>query len=449
MPSQRLTPIAWLEGMFLRPHHLQHSDLYLESRLHALVRSLDPFHWGVRQVEIDEEALSDNRIEITRLDAVLPGGEVVRYPDGNAIVESRMFDPAAESVNVHLAVRRLSDAEPNAVPMENSSRDVRYKIQAETAADLNRGGSEAPLEVLMANVRVFLSGEELELETCDSIQLARIEATGDVARPFGLSSEFVPPLLALQASPTLLEEISKIVSQVAAKVRVLSGRTTTVATADLPKMWMRYTLARLTPLLRHHLSTGSTAPFAFYSVLVELAGALAAFNMQEAPELPEYRHDDLYGCYSKLLSFIDAQLGEAVPDRFKEVPLKFTTEAGYRVYTSNALSLEDLDPRNRFYLGIKAAIDPKELAQLVKDEGKAASLKELVGSILMMNLSGLPIEVMPAAPTEIAAKPGFEWYTVGSHDKLWTRVRDEHSFAVSLGNLQEADVRLYVVSHEV
>ena len=449
MPSQRLTPIAWLEGMFLRPHHLQHHDLHAASRLYALVRSIDPFHWGVREIEIDEEALSDNRIEIVRLDAVLPGGEIVRFPDGNAMVESRAFDPAVESVDVYLGVRRLNDAEPNAAPVDNGNRDVRYKIRPESAPDLNRGGSEAQLEVLVANVRVFLTGEELELETCDAFKLARIEATGDVARPFGLAVDHVPPLLALQANPPLLEEINKIVSQVHAKVRVLSGRTTTVATADLPKMWMRYTLARLAPLLRHYLSTGATAPFQFYSTLVELAGALAAFNQQEAPELPEYRHDDLYGCYSALLGFIDANLGEAVPDRFKEVPLKFTTESSYRVYMTKDLSLEDADPRNRFYLGIKASIDPKELAQLVKDECKAGSLKELVGSVLMMNLSGLPIEQMPAAPTEIAAKPGFEWFTVGSHDKMWTRVRDEHSFAVSLGNLQEADVRLYIVSHEV
>ena len=110
MPSQRLTPIAWLEGMFLRPHHLQHHDLYAASRLYALVRSIDPFHWGVREIEIDEEALSDNRIEIVRLDAVLPGGEIVRFPDGNAMVESRAFDPAVESVDVYLGVRRLSHA---------------------------------------------------------------------------------------------------------------------------------------------------------------------------------------------------------------------------------------------------------------------------------------------------------------------------------------------------
>jgi type VI secretion system protein ImpJ len=449
MANLRLSPIAWTEGMFLRPQHLQQQDLYLDSRLTALIRSLDPFHWGVRQFEINPEALSDNRIEVLRLDAVLPGGEVIRFPDGNAVVESRSFEPEVEALDVYVGMRLLSPTEANASSIENGGRDVRYKVKAESLPDLNRGGSPRSVDVLVSNVRMFLTGEELELESYDAIKLARIEATGDVARPFGLSTTYVPPLLGLQAFPPLVEEVAKIVGQVAAKVRVLSGRTTTVATADLPKMWMRYTLARMTPLLRHHLSTGATGPFTLYSVLIELAGALAAFAQEEAPELPEYRHDDLYGCYRELLQFIDTHLGEAVPDRFKKVQLSLRTEAGYKVYVGTDLSTENVDPRNRFYLAIKAAIDPKELGELMKNEGKAASAKELVSSILMMNLKGLPVEPMPGAPTEIAAEPGFEWFTVGSHDKRWSKVKDEHSFAVSLGNLVEADVRLYIVSHEV
>jgi type VI secretion system protein ImpJ len=449
MPSQRLTPIAWTEGMFLRPQHLQQHDLYLEARLAALVRSLDPFHWGVRAFEIDREALSDHRIELLRLDAVLPGGTLLRYPDGNAVIESRAFDPSLESLEVWVAVRRLRDTEVNAAPAESAARDSRYRIRSENVPDLNRGGAEAPVDVLMNNVRMFLSGEELELETCDAIKLARIEASGDLARPFRLSSEYVPPLLALQAFPPLAEELAQITSQVAAKVRVLSGRTTTIATADLPKMWMRYTLARIAPLLRHLLGTGATHPFALYSALVELAGALAAFELQESVELPEYRHDDLYGCYHELLEFIDRYLGKGIPERFKEVPLKLATESGYRVYSTSDLSLEDADPRNRFYLGIKASIPKDELLELVRTEGKAGSLKELVGSLLLLNLKGLPIEALAGAPTEIAARPGFEWFSVGSHHAAWAKVRDEHRFALSLGNLHQADVRLYIVSHEV
>jgi type VI secretion system protein ImpJ len=446
MSSRKLLPVAWTEGMFLRPQHLQQQDLYNEDRTSARIGAMDPFQWGVREFELDTEALSDNRIEITRLEAVMPGGAVIHYP-GNAVVESREFSADVEELDVYIAMRRLKPAEANSGPIEGGSRDVRYRVKPESAPDLNRGGFETPIDLLVSNVRVFISGEELELETTDSIKLAKIVATGDVGHPFALSRSYAAPLLALQGCPPLVEEINKVVSQIAAKMRVVSGRMTTVSTADLPNMWMRYTLARLTPLLRHLLSTGTTNPFQFYSVLTETAGALSAFALKEPAELPAYKHDDLFACYGDLLSFIDTHLGGAVPDRFIELKLGLEAVGGRKLYTTKELSAEQVDPRNHFFLGIKAQIETQELINLVAEAAKAASIDEL-GSILMMNLDGLAIDHLPGAPTEIAAKTGYEYFRVDSHGPTWNRVKSEFTFALSLGNVENADVSLYIVSHE-
>jgi type VI secretion system protein ImpJ len=446
MSSRKLLPVAWSEGMFLRPQHLQQQDLYNEDRLTARISAIDPFQWGVREFELDTEALSDNRIEVTRLDVVMPGGAVIHYP-GNASVESREFSPEVEDLDVYLAIRRLKPAEANSAPMDSGGRDVRYRIKSENAPDLNRGGFETPIDLLLSNARIFITGEELELETTDSIKLAKIIATGDVGRPFALVREYTAPLLVLQGCPPLVEEINKVVSQLAAKVRVVSGRTSTISTADLPNMWMRYTLARMTPLLRHLLVTGATNPFQFYSALVETAGALAAFTLQEPADLPAYQHDDLFACYGDLLKFLDTHLGGAVPDRFSEYKLDTQTVSGRKVYVTKDLSVELVDPRNHFFLGIKASIENDELIRIVSETGKAASVDEL-GSVLMMNLDGLKIDHMPGAPTEIASKTGYEYFKVDSHGPKWNRVKNEYSFALSLGNLENADVILYVVSHE-
>jgi type VI secretion system protein ImpJ len=446
MTNRKLNPIAWTEGMFLRPQHLQQQEIFLEDRLTARINALDPFQWGVREFEINEEALSDNRIEVLRLDAVMPGGAVVRFP-GNATVESREFSPEIEQLDVHLALPRLSPSSANSAPLDSGARDVRYKIKQETVPDLNRGGFETPVDVLVSNVRLFVSGEELELETCDSMKVARVEATGDIGKPFALARDCAPPLLSLQAHPPIVEEVVKIVSQIAAKVRVVAGRTTTISTADLPNMWMRYTLARMTPVLRNLLSTGSTNPFALYSALTETAGALAAFALQEPAELPPYNHDDPYGCYSELLGFIDTHLGGAVPDRFTELKLALETSGDRKFYATKQLSIELVDPRNSFFLGIKAQIDSAKLVDLVRDSGKVASMQELP-TIMMMNLDGLRIEHLPGAPTEIAARTGYEFFKVEPHGNQWTRIKSEFSFALSLGKLENADVSLYVVSHE-
>ncbi len=444
MTTRRLNPVAWTEGMFLRPHHLQHHDLHTEERLRYHLQAIDPFHWGVRELEIDEEALSDHRIVILRLDAVLPGGLILRHP-GNAVVETREFDPSLERIDVHIGVRHVSATDANVAPKGNGARDVRYVVESSDLPDLNRGGFDSPIELIHPNARVLLSGEEHALELHESFKLAEVRATGELKRPFALSPSYAPPLLAVQAFAPLYEEVVKIASQIAAKVRVVAGRTTTIAVGDLPRMWMRYTLARVTPVLRHLLSTGETRPFDLYTALVETAGSLAAFASEEPPELPRYEHDDLYRCFHELIQFIDIHLGEAVPTRFKELTMPF--DAGKKFYATDALNTELVDPRNLYYLGIKANMDSKELAKLVVDHGKAGS-RSGVATLAMLNTKGLRLEHLPGAPTEIAGPPGLEYFKLEPHGPQWSKVREDFNFALSLGKLETAQVHLYVVTSE-
>jgi type VI secretion system protein ImpJ len=448
MASQKVNPIAWTEGMFLRPQHLQQHDLYVQDRLTDHLRTVDPFHWGIRELVIDTEALSDHRIEVVRLDAVLRDGTVLRVP-GNAVIESREFDPAVQSVDVHVGIRRLDLNEANSAPIDNGARDVRYKVRSQSVPDLNRGGSEASVDVLVPNVRMFLTGEELELETHETLHIARVDAVGDLKQPFALAREYAPPLLTLQAFAPLDEEVGSILSQLAAKVRVVAGRTATIAVADLPRMYMRYTLSRMTPVLRHLLSTGSTHPFTLYTALIETAGGLAAFALDEVPEFRPYSHEDLYPCFHELLTFIDRHLEEVLPMRFKELRMEYDRAEGKQYYVTNDLSVELADPRNVFFVGIKAPIDSKELHALVKESGKAGAAKEM-WTLRQFSQDGLRIDPLPAAPTDIAAPTGFEWFRVeaASNDRSWSIVRQEFTFALSLSKLESADVRLYVVSRE-
>ncbi len=444
MTTRRLNPVAWTEGMFLRPHHLQHAELSADERLRYHLHAIDPFHWGVRELAIDEEALSDHQIVILRLDAVLPGGLILRHP-GNAVVETREFDPSSERVDVHVGVRHVSNTDANVAPKGNGARDVRYVVESYDLPDLSRGGFDSPIDLVHPNARIFLSGEEHALELHESFKIAEVVATGELKRPFSLSPTYAPPLLAMQAFPPLYDEIVKIVSQIAAKVRVVAGRTTTIAVGDLPRMWMRYTLARMTPVLRHLLSTGETRPFDLYTALVETAGALASFAMEEPAELPSYDHENLHDCFHELVRFIDAHLGEALPTRFTELKLAF--DPAKKLYSTDELNTQLVEPRNLFYLGIKAEMDSQELKQFVVDHGKAGS-RSGVATLVMLNTKGLRLEHLPAAPTEIAGPPGFEYFKLEPHGAQWNKVKEDFNFALSLGKLETAEARLYIVVPE-
>jgi type VI secretion system protein ImpJ len=440
MSERKLNPVAWMEGMFLRPHHLQQQDLAADARLHYHLRSVDPFHWGIRELAIDEEALGEGRIVILRLEAVMRDGTIVRFP-GNAVVETRQFDPKREKVEVFLGLRQRSTTDPNAGAPGVTARNARWVVQESEAPDWNRGGNESAVEVLAPNVRVLISGEEAELELYESFKLAEIEATDDSKRPFALSRDYVPPLLAVQASPVLAEDMARIANLVAARVRVAAGQTQTFSVQSTPVLWMRYTLARAAPLLRHLASTGATHPFPLYTALVEIAGALGAFHLEDAAELPLYDHENLALCYRELLAFINDKLERITPINFHKLPMSF--EPQVQSYVTKALNVQLVDPRNAYYLAIKAALDGEVLADQVVSQGIASSARG-VGSLIKFAIPGLRLEKLPGAPTEIEAMAGFQYFKVDPHHREWTKVRDEFSLALHLGKNQNATVFLYV-----
>src|SRR5262249_16773347 len=198
-------PVAWLEGMFLRPQHLQQQAEYVRDRIHHQMRSVDPFHWGVRGLVIDEDALSDRRIDIRALEIVLPDGLWIRYPE-SATIEIRDFAPSSEPIDVWVALPLGRPGEPDAAHEDENKRSARYQIRTESLVDQHRGGQPASVDLLVPNLRLFLSGEDLDLEQHESLRIARIVSTGQKARPFALATDFAPPMLALQACPWLTEE---------------------------------------------------------------------------------------------------------------------------------------------------------------------------------------------------------------------------------------------------
>jgi type VI secretion system protein ImpJ len=427
--------------MFLRPQHFQQHDVYLEERLRYHLHALNPHHWGVRELVINEDALADNRFEIQQIEAVMPGGTIVKG-GVNSVVKPRPFNPAQERFSVYVAMRHVSEAEASVTAEQGAEEEARYHIVEKDLPDLTRPGAIAPVELAYPNLRIFFSGEEQELELYEWFKLAEVVATG-AQPPFVLAADYCPPLLSIQAFPPLADRIDQIVAQIAAKVRVVAGRTTTtLAIADLPKYWMRYTLSRSTPLLRHMLSSGYTPPYEMYTALVEVAGALAAFTLPEPAELPMYLHDDLQGCFGSLISFLDDQLAEAVPDRFTEVTLPFDTEK--KLYYSNAMNTDTVDPHKHYYLGVKADLEAKDLANRVTKEGKVGALST-VKLAMRANIAGVPLEHLPGAPTEIQARAGFQYFSIDPHHSKWKKVQEDFDFAVALPKVESADIRLYIV----
>ncbi len=79
--------VAWAEGLFLRPHHLQQSDRYLEHLLQSRVRQITPYPWGFSELEIDRDLAQQSKFAVRRAAGVMPDGTPFDMPADSPLPE--------------------------------------------------------------------------------------------------------------------------------------------------------------------------------------------------------------------------------------------------------------------------------------------------------------------------------------------------------------------------
>src|SRR5215510_6812802 len=73
--------VVWSEGLFLRPHHLQQSDRYLERQIEGRVGQVTPYPWGFVSLEIDRDLAQQGKFGLRRASGILPDGTPFSIPD--------------------------------------------------------------------------------------------------------------------------------------------------------------------------------------------------------------------------------------------------------------------------------------------------------------------------------------------------------------------------------
>src|SRR5215471_2788218 len=80
--------VFWSEGLFLRPHHLQQNDRYIEHLIDKRVRHVTPYPWGFDQLEIDQDLAQQSKFAVRRASGVMPDGTPFDIPADSPIPEA-------------------------------------------------------------------------------------------------------------------------------------------------------------------------------------------------------------------------------------------------------------------------------------------------------------------------------------------------------------------------
>ena len=203
----------WEDGAFLAPQQFQQQSRWDAHVADAVSRMALAHPWGVLCAEFDDSALTLSRLNAVRL--------AVRFADGT-LIDTDLADnlppvcdlsaTGLESVEVLLCLPLLSANGGNLDDGCDSARPRRWQSERVTVQEL-AGHERSDLAVLRHALTLRLSTQEnAAYLTCP---VARV--TRDAQGQWGLDRRFIPPMLSLSASPTLVSELGDLLHRLQAR----------------------------------------------------------------------------------------------------------------------------------------------------------------------------------------------------------------------------------------
>lgn len=414
--------IVWSEGMFLTPHHFQQWDRYHEMLLSEHLHAITPFGWGITELDIDPDGLSNGNVALLRFRGVLPDGLVVNLPDQEPSPETRpigtLFPASLDSIGVFLGVPVERPGAANCrLDGQAPTRPMRYTAEPATSVDDNTG--ETLREVLIArkNLKIFFSGEEMGDYT--TIKIAELVRTP--AGAISLKETYIPAVLAVSASPALMKLARGLLEILSAKSNSLSGirrGVTESAGIDMAKFLLLQTLNGFIPPISHFCQTGRIHPEALYRILAQLAGQLIAFSTAiQLKEIPPYDHNNLSRTFGALDQKIRSIVDVITPTQYVPIPLETKREN----VLAGRVSDEKLFKSSQFFLVAAGDLPEDQLREMIPRRVKVGAVNEL-DLIVSAAMPGVRLYHTPRPPTSIPMKTGHHYFRLENYGDFWESI---------------------------
>ncbi|MGY4598036.1 type VI secretion system protein ImpJ [Bradyrhizobium sp. GM22.5] len=308
--------VFWSEGLFLRPHHLQQNDRYLEHLIDKRVRRITPYPWGFDELEIDQDLAQQSKFAVRRASGVLPDGTPFDIPADSPLPDA-IDVPEGAAGQIAWLVMPLPA--PNTREVDESTADSasRYIRTSETFID-STSSLRLEEEVEIAVPRLSFELRKTSKPGYMGLGIARVLEVRDKNVLF--DERFVPPMLVCAAHPVIDGWLNRIIGWIDAKLEELARYAVDPSSGgglQSVDYLMLQLLNREIPALIHLQRSGYIHPERLYEQLLRLAGELSTFATTErrARDYPAYDHDDLENVFAPLIrdiqEFLSARLGRA------------------------------------------------------------------------------------------------------------------------------------------
>ncbi|WP_117190039.1 type VI secretion system baseplate subunit TssK [Rhizobium terrae] len=435
----------WLEGMFLRPQHLQQYDRWIESNLDQRVTGLVPYPWGVRQLEFDKEALKTGQVRLNAADLVFPDGTLYSAPGPQPLPPAIHVPPGAQGKRVFLA---LPIRAPGASEVaEGASMAQRFRNTTVRVTDNAQAGRPpAEIGVGTLNVRIVIEGEKLDELTY--LPVGEIDAVGALGQ-VTLTESYIPPVISIGASlklVSILEQIRGLLrSRAVSLTEGASGQAGDTRSGMLDVMLLGI-VNRAETVFAHFIANGLHSAEYAYRELIALAAEISAYASptRRPPEIPPYSHLDLRMSFEGLLDILRGMLSVIVERNAISIPL---TERDFGIWLGEIKDRMAFASR-RFVLIARADLALESIRQQLPLHIKIGPVEQ-IRDLVNLQLPGIAIQPLSVAPREIPFIQNAVYFEVDTSNPLWARLRDSAAFALHVsGSYPALGLELWAIQRE-
>jgi type VI secretion system protein ImpJ len=416
--------VVWSEGLFLRPHHLQQSDRYVEHLLEARMRHVTPYPWGFTALEIDRDLAQQSKFSVRRATGVMPDGTPFDIPADSPLPPPIDVPESAAKQILWLSMplgaantREVDDA------AESASR---YVSAAEMLID-STAALRVEEEIDVAYPRLNFELRRTAKPGYVGLAMARVLEVRDKTIIF--DEKFAPPVLSCTAHPVIDGWIDRVIGWVDTKLEELAryaADPTAGGGLQSADYFVLQLLNRYIPVLKHFRHSTYVHPERLYQELLRLVGELATFAAPErrARDYPAYDHDDLENVFAPIIrdlqDFLSARLGRRAIrlEIVERAPNAFVSTIRDRALFRNATFVLEVAARR----------------PLTEIQGQFPNLFKLgpntkMNEIVHAHLPGIPLVHLPTPPPQIRAISDHVYFFLDRSSPLWP----EFSTASAIG----------------
>lgn len=437
---ERLSKVAWSEGLLLRPQHFQQQDRFLYHSARQRHELLNPHGYGVCELTLDEQALALGQFSVVRATGILPDGMPFSFDQSDGLVLEVPGDARDELV--WLAVPAERQAGVN-IASEGQSQVARYLFRETSVLDdSDEAGEEEVLGLACLNPCLRMGRDDMAGYA--GIPVARVvEVIAD--KDVRLDRSFIPPCLDIERVTPLASFLRESLAMVKQRSKALAGRMQKGAeqSTTLFDVLMLQTLNRWQPALEHLKTSPAIHPERFYEMAVALIGELSTFTRAEKcpPQLPPYRHDRLTEIFGDLAAALSQSLSTVLEQTAVALKLE---EAQYGIKVAPLTDKSMLEGA-QFVLAVQADLTTEEIRRRLPAQiklGPVEHIRDLVNS----HLPGIAISALPVAPRQIPFHAGYHYFLLDSRSERWQQLRQSGGLALHVsGNYPGLKLELWAI----